>query len=224
MEKIYYRRKLPHWHPPGVPVFLTWRLFGSLPASAIDSLIQKQQLLHRELSTIDSTDDDSRLRKYKRLFAMIDTTLDNAKYGPLWLKDPIMASMIQDILMLRCGHLYKLWAYVVMANHVHVFLQPKLIDDPKTGPTCINVSLITKRLKGFTSREANRHLDRVNQPFWQDESFDHWSRNEAEFHRIVTYIENNPVKAGLIEKPEDWRWSSAAERRRRGLTEFGSLT
>jgi hypothetical protein len=44
---------------------------------------------------------------------------------------------------------------------------------------------------------------------WQDESYDHWARDEEEMIRIIHYIENNPVKAGLCLKPSDWHWSSA---------------
>jgi type I restriction enzyme R subunit len=47
------------------------------------------------------------------------------------------------------------------------------------------------------------------QPFWQDESYDHWVRGPEELEKIVSYIEENPVAAGLVERVEDWRWSSA---------------
>ena len=66
-----------------------------------------------------------------------------------------------------------------------------------------------KSLKGFTARKANVILGRTGQPFWQDESFDHWVRDEVEFARVVSYIERNPVTAGLVKDPGDWRWSSA---------------
>ncbi len=76
---------------------------------------------------------------------------------------------------------------------------------------------ITQGLKGYVAREANLLLGRTGQRFWQIESYDHWSRSIAETKRIIAYIENNPAKAGLVAKPEDWRWSSAWER------EFGRL-
>ena len=50
------------------------------------------------------------------------------------------------------------------------------------------------------------------------------ARDEDEFYRIIAYIENSPVKAGLASLPEGWPWSSAAERKRRGYTEIRSLT
>lgn len=123
--------------------------------------------------------------------------------------------MIQNALLERYKTLYALWSYVVMANHLHVLLTPK---------PPIKIATITKNLKGFTAREANKFLRRTGQRFWQDESFDHWARDRAELFRIVKYIENNPVKAGLVKTPEDWQWSSAAERKRRGLTDIVVLT
>ena len=61
------------------------------------------------------------------------------------------------------------------------------------------------------ARAANIMLDRVGQPFWQRESYDHWLR-EDEFDRIKRYIELNPVRAGLALEPNAYRWSSAAPR------------
>ncbi|HEY3318875.1 MAG TPA: transposase [Planctomycetota bacterium] len=69
---------------------------------------------------------------------------------------------------------------------------------------------IMQGLKGYTAREANQLLGRRG-AFWQDESFDHWVRDEAEYNRIVWYIDNNPVAAGLCREPGEWKWSSAGE-------------
>ena len=62
-----------------------------------------------------------------------------------------------------------------------------------------------------TAREANRLLGRTGQPFWQAESYDHAVRDDRESDRIKGYIENNPVKAGLVANAEDYLWSSAAK-------------
>jgi len=209
----YYRRNLPHWHPSGVSIFLTWRLDGSLPLDVIEKLtVMRRRLRDRTRKVLQ----EDRLVEYKKLFARVDTILDRASSGPLWLGDKRIAELVQDALVNRYAGLYFLWAYVVMANHIHVLLRPKNHE--------ISISTITKNLKGYSSREANRLLKHTGQRFWQDESFDHWSRNPSEFARIVKYIENNPVKAGLVREPEQWEWSSAAERKRRSLTTFQSLT
>ena len=53
-------------------------------------------------------------------------------------------------------------------------------------------------------------LGRTGEPFWQVESYGRWVRDEAEYERIAAYIENNPWKAGLVERPEYYLWSSAS--------------
>jgi REP element-mobilizing transposase RayT len=85
-----------------------------------------------------------------------------------------------------------------MPNHVDLLILPK-------AP----VPVIMRWLKGSTARRANLLLGRTGQPFWQDESFDHWVRNNTEFDRIVRYIQENPVTAGLVSSAELWLWSSA---------------
>jgi len=215
-KKIFYHRNLPHWHPAGSSIFLTWRLTGSLPQVVLRQLRSLREQMSKRKAILDSGwTTDVQIMEYKRFFARVDAILDRATTGPLWLKQIDVANLVQQALLERYARLYKLWSYVVMANHIHVFLKPK---DETT------IASITKHLKGFTAREANRILGRTGQTFWQDEVFDHWCRDRAEFVRIVRYIENNPVKAGLVKQPKDWPWSSAAERTRRGLNEFRELT
>ena len=60
-----------------------------------------------------------------------------------------------------------------------------------------------------THNMANRILERTGMPFWQDESYDHWIRSGRELEEIITYVECNPVKAGLVAADEQWPWSSA---------------
>jgi REP element-mobilizing transposase RayT len=97
----------------------------------------------------------------------------------------------------RC--FYDLHAWVVMPNHVHAIFEPRT-----------PIPTIMRWLKGRTSRVANRILGLTGTPFWQDEVFDHWVRSAEELQDLIGYVENNPVKAGLVEAKEQWRWSSAA--------------
>jgi REP element-mobilizing transposase RayT len=85
-----------------------------------------------------------------------------------------------------------------MANHVHLLLTP-----------AISLSKLIGSLKMATATEANLLLRRTGMPFWQDESFDRIVRTDDEFRRVSRYIENNPVRAGLCSRPEDYPWSSA---------------
>jgi type I restriction enzyme R subunit/putative DNA methylase len=85
-----------------------------------------------------------------------------------------------------------------MPNHAHLLILPK-----------VPVPVIMRWLKGSTARRANLLLGRTGQRFWQDESFDHWVRHNTELDRIVQYIEENPLAAGLVSSAELWPWSSA---------------
>ncbi len=182
----FYARNLPHWHPEGQALFITWRLHGSLPKEV--------------LQTIEINRKNKRKSSAGKAFRNADRWLDRAKSGPLWLKELRVAKCVVDSLRRGDAELnqYRLHAFVVMANHVHALLTP-----------LVAVRRITNGIKGVTSREANRILRRTGRPFWQVESYDHWVRNEAEFGRIRAYIENNPVAARLVARPEDWPWSSA---------------
>jgi len=159
-------------------MFLTWRLHGSLPKGR----------------AYPAAGDSG------QAFLAMDRLLDNAQVGPLYLRDPAIAEMVVEAMHFqeRSMDQLELHHYVVMANHVHLLLTPR-VEVPK----------LTQTLKRFTAREANRILGLTGQPFWQDESYDRIVRDEAEFDRIGRYIGNNPVKAGIVTTPEEFPWSSA---------------
>ncbi|MGI8744824.1 MAG: REP-associated tyrosine transposase [Bryobacteraceae bacterium] len=127
----------------------------------------------------------------------MERELDRAEAGPTWLKDPRVAGATVEVLF-TAQDKWKLYAWVIMSNHVHALLKPH-------KPICE----VTRAIKSSSGRIANDILGRSGERFWQEESYDHWVRNSDEFSRIVKYIERNPVKAGLVEHPQDWPWSSA---------------
>jgi REP element-mobilizing transposase RayT len=175
-----YERRLPHWHVIGQPLFVTFRLYGSLPANRIFP--------------------PARMTSGQAFVAM-DRVLDAARSGPTWLRRPEIAGMVVQAIRegdTRFGR-YDLHAHVVMANHVHLLVTPRVPAARWLGP-----------LKGFTGHEANRMLGLQKGPFWQDESYDHLVREINGFARVKRYIENNPVNAGLVQLPDQFPWSSAA--------------
>jgi REP element-mobilizing transposase RayT len=70
---------------------------------------------------------------------------------------------------------------------------------------------VSKWIKGASARRANQILNRSGTPFWQDESFDHWVRSLAQFSKIERYIAFNPVKAGLVNEPAAWPYSTVGQ-------------
>ena len=133
-----------------------------------------------------------------RRFVEQDRLLDRATVGPTWLSRPEIADCVVGALRDEPANL-DLHAFVIMPNHVHILITPR-----------IELPEITTRIKGKSARQANAILNRTGQPFWQDESFDHWVRSPHQFEKMKSYIELNPVRAGLALTPEQWRYSSAA--------------
>ena len=179
---MFYRRHLPHWQKPDSALFITWRLNGSLPGKKLANCLREKDAGKR--------------------FLYLDRELDKALYGPTWLRDAHLSKIVADSLCHGRDELrlYRLSAWVVMSNHVHILIWPQA-----------SLWRITKSIKGYTARECNKLLSRTGETFWQDESFDHAVRNENEFWRIKTYIERNPVKARLVTRPHEWPWSSATK-------------
>ena len=184
---MFYRRKLPHWHPDiseEAFLFVTWRLAGSMPRT---QRLAGESACPTPLSA-------------GRSFLALDREADKAVFGPVWLRDARIARVVANALLYgESGrHFYQLRAWVIMPNHVHAVLRPKT-----------SLPVIMRWLKGSTARQANLILGQTGEAFWQDESFDHRVRDEVELDRIVRYVEQNPVSAGLAAKARDWLWSSA---------------
>jgi REP element-mobilizing transposase RayT len=133
-------------------------------------------------------------------FVAKDRELDRRSSGPRWLQQPAIADLVAATIL---GgdyerQFYELYAWTVMPNHVHLLVLP-LVAAP----------VLMKWLKGTTARQANQLLRRTGQAFWQDESYDHWVRSRREFERIIQYIDDNPVSAGLADAVGQWPWCSA---------------
>ena len=90
----------------------------------------------------------------------------------------------------------------MMPNHVHMVCTPLLQEDD----TYHLLHRILQSLKRYTARQANEMLGRRGS-FWQAESYDHVVMDSAELERIVQYIIDNPVNAGLVSERESWPWT-----------------
>lgn len=180
--KLWYGRGyLPHFDGGEVTQFITFRLNDSLPQNVLEKWrIEVEQGIITEI-------------EYHR---MIDKYLDKS-IGNCYLKDERIAKLIQETLLFFDGKKYKLLAWVLMPNHVHLLLTPK-----------VSLSNIMHSIKSFTAHEANNILERKGS-FWSKEYFDRFMRDYEHFEKTIAYIENNPVKARLCEKASDWRFGSA---------------
>src|SRR3954452_13450392 len=105
----HYQRRLPHWDIVDQPLFVTFRLHGSLPA-------------HRVFPP-------ENLNNSGKAFVAMDRLLDAGASGPLHLRRPEIADMVVAALQdgERRFHRYQLHAWVVMPNHVHLLVTPSVI-------------------------------------------------------------------------------------------------
>ncbi len=179
------RGYLPHWELGEIPQSITFRLADSLPRTVLDQW-------RDELAAVPPEAVQTERRK------RIESALDRG-YGSLALGEPEIATIVEQALLYFDTVRYRLQAWVIMPNHVHVLITP-------LGERTL--SEITQVWKSYTARKANIAL-RSRGTFWAPEYFDRAIRDEAHYANVAAYIAANPVKAGLCKKPEDWRYSSS---------------
>ena len=185
----HQRGYLPHYDVPWVTQIVTLRLMDSLPASRRG---EWEHLLKIE---------NNRERRRK-----LEEYLDRG-LGECWLGRPEIATLTEGALRFFDGQRYGLAAWVVMPNHLHL-----LVDVWE-----VPLAELVKSWKDFVAKKANKRLGRSG-GFWEREYLDTVIEDEQHRSTAVRYIENNPVKAGLVKEAKDWPWSSARFR-----DEFGRL-
>jgi len=89
------------------------------------------------------------------------------------------------------------WAWVLMPNHVHLILTPSDADGLRRA-----LAPAHRRFAGH----VNARLGRTGH-FWQGR-FGAVAMDEAHLAAALRYVALNPVRARLVERPQDWRWSS----------------
>jgi REP element-mobilizing transposase RayT len=231
MSEFVYKertaRRLPHFHPPDSILFVTFRLAGTIPKSMLrlynehkDWFASETKRIERLKLKADSPEiqaHSNKLREFHRQwFRKFEDILHKAETGPTWLGDDRVAEIVADALHYRDGNILRLDCYCIMPNHVHVVFAPYLserelreIRSPESLAFMSKnppLDAIMKSLKGYTAWEANRVLGRKG-TFWERESYDHVVRDDAEYDRILKYVLNNPVKAGLVKDWRQWKWS-----------------
>ena len=180
------RRNLPHWQQDDSYYFLTWCLADSLPAAKLKELLEKKsQWQQANPEPLDA----EREKEFHALFSgKIEEWLD-AGEGSCILKDSALRRIVDDALHHFDGERYALIASAVMPNHVHVVI--RLF----TGE---NLSDVLHSWKSFTAKQINRATGNTG-TVWQDESFDRIVRSSAHLETLISYVEENPLKAKLGE-------------------------
>ena len=193
-RKGWYRSiKLPHFDGE-VTQFITFRLADSLPTGVLDRL--KLQLENEKLI------DDS--EEYRQ---RVDDYLDQGA-GECILRRADVAQIVAEAILFEHERTCSLKAWIVMPNHAHLLL--RMYEGEDLGG-------LMKRIKGVSSRKINQLLGRKGS-VWQADYFDRYIRDAEHFAKVVRYIENNPVVAGLVGSASAWQFGSAWIEERSGDT------
>lgn len=178
------RGYLPHFDGIVIPQSISLHLADSVP----------QQVIKRWKEALDKDSVQDTILLQRRIEKYADQG-----FGAAFLKDHGLAEMVQNTLLKDDGKKYRLSAWVVMPNHIHVLI---------TRFVNYELSDIMQSLKSITAHKANKSLRRSGE-FWMPEYFDRYMRTTEHYERTIKYIENNPVKARLCSRPEDYPFSSA---------------
>ncbi len=170
---------LPHWHQTDKITFVTFRLGDSIPQKVIDEI-----LLEYELKVSSNKDclDKKELEVWKwEKYNRIEKYLDQGN-GECLLTNPQCRDIVAEALLHFDDDRYKVLAFVIMPNHVHLVVMPLggwVLQD------------IMKSVKHYSALKINKLLGRSGN-VWQRESFDRIVRDEEHYMNILKYIYRNP--------------------------------
>jgi len=193
-------RRLPHWENDGGLYFVTFRLADSLPRQVIERMIERHRILRAAKKTGAHLLPHQKALAAEFCSSRIEEYFDRG-IGACHLRDPRIANLVANALHLRHSVRYRLIAWCIMPNHVHVVF--RLFPGHE-------LAAVMSSWKSFTARMANRVLGRTG-TFWQREYYDRLIRNGDEFERAVRYVLMNPERAGL--KGWEWVWSTGVDAR-----------
>ena len=121
---------------------------------------------------------------------------------PVFACEQVAAILVKEWQTARDRHRWAIGRYVIMPDHVHFFCAPELDAKP--------LSIFIGFWKEWTSKGIKRALELVG-PVWQEEFFDHLLRSFESYSQKWDYVRENPVRAGLVAKADDWPWQGEIE-------------
>jgi REP element-mobilizing transposase RayT len=190
-ERWCYR--LPHWEVAGRVHFVTVRCAGSLPSEAIGRVRE----IHEALQAIaPSSPQFATLQQ--SYFRTCERYLD-AGHGRCPFREGSVCEMVlASLAEFPERKRWRVTDVTLMPNHVHLLLRPETGAEP-----------LKRALRGWkwhVAKEANRLLG-TSGMFWQADWFDRWARTETEIGRMRAYIRQNPMKAGLVGRWDEYLWT-----------------
>ncbi len=207
--RIRQRGRLPHWEKEAGLYFVTFHLADSLPKPVLEKISERYRVLERAKRTGANLlpDQKALVAEYnpKRIEEYFDQGI-----GACPLRDPRIGELVANALRFWHGNRYRLVAWCVMPNHVHVIF--RLFPGQALAD-------VVRSWKSYTARTANRILGRAG-AFWQREYYDRLIREDGEFDRAIEYVLSNPERAGLA--GWNWVWCAGMDARTTAGLETGA--
>ncbi|MDD2506945.1 MAG: transposase [Candidatus Cloacimonetes bacterium] len=193
---VNYKRFLPHKQEENSIVSVTWRQNLTIPQALLDLLQEQSNIWHKT----HALDDDKRFL-HEQQYQLFDTELAKYNHPEFKLTDSEIAYIIKDALHFYNDKKYRLHAYCIMSNHIHALIQP-ISNSEGIIP---RLQDIVRGLKTFTAKKINE-LRRESGSVWAKNFYDSIIRDEDHYWNVLNYILNNPVKAGIVEKWQDYKY------------------
>ncbi len=188
---------LPHWTRANSIYAVTFRLADSLPSHVLESWRVERDAILNNAKQQDRHLTEHEVKQLERLYSeRVERFLDSGA-GECWLKQDRIAKIVADALHHFDSQRYRLFAWCVMPNHVHVVVQPL------PGFELPNILHSWKR---HTAKQANAVLARSGE-FWQAEYYDHLIRGEEDLSHSLHYVWQNPDHTGI----QNWLWRGKNE-------------
>lgn len=183
---------LPHWQCSTSIYHLSFHLADSVPASKRAEWLAERNEFEEQARRSNRALNPEEENKIRFLYSeRIEAFLD-AGHGGCILAEPRIGDMVAGALRHFDGERYRLHAWCVMPNHIHVIVEPLPGQD---------LSKIIHSWKSFTAHQANKILGNSG-ALWQEDAYNHIIRSEKEYHFQIRYTHENPIKAGL----KNWKW------------------
>ncbi len=206
---IRQRGRLPHWEKDAGLYFLTFHLADSLPLQVLEKIAERHRILIAAKRVGAPLSPSQEVLVAECSTAKLEEHFDRG-LGGCFLRDPRIGELVVNALQFCQGKRYRLVAWCVMPNHVHVVC--RLLPGQELGKVLLG-------WKSYTGRKANEIIG-CSGAFWQREYYDRLIRNGDELERAVRYVVNNPERAGL--KGWKWVWSAGEDARATAGLETGA--
>jgi putative transposase len=139
------------------------------------------------------------LRRYQQSKQSHFVTFSCYRRLPRLLDDRVRDMFVESLERMRRSYGLRVYGYVVMPEHVHLLVSETEVEALATAIQALKISV---------SRREMHYQEEGDATFWQKRYYDHNVRSYQSFVEKLRYMHRNPVKRGLVERPEDWKWSS----------------